>query len=90
MGLFEDLFNENTMLGINDFEMEYETPEAQALAESGYSDLPSMYAFAKAMKIPSTIGKTISKVGLYEAKINLHPEIQAKIHIEVVKEEGSI
>ncbi len=36
------------------------------------------------------IGKTISKVGLYEAKINLHPEIQAKIHIEVVKEEGSI
>jgi len=36
------------------------------------------------------IGKTISKVGIYEAKINLHPEIQAKIHIEVVKEEGSI
>ncbi len=61
MGLFEDLFNENTMPGLTDFEMEYETPEAQALAESGYSDLPSMYSFAKAMKIPSTIGKTISK-----------------------------
>jgi len=61
MGLFEDLFNENTMPGLTDFELEYETPEAQALAESGYSDLPSMYSFAKAMKIPSTIGKTISK-----------------------------
>ena len=45
---------------------------------------------AKVLEIkPSQIdiGKTISKVGLYEAKINLHPEIQAKIHIEVVKEE---
>ena len=29
----------------------------------------------------------IKKTGSYEAKINLHPEIQAKIHIEVVKEE---
>jgi len=29
----------------------------------------------------------IKKIGSYEAKINLHPEIQAKIHIEVVKEE---
>jgi len=29
----------------------------------------------------------IKKIGYYEAKINLHPEIQAKIHIEVVKEE---
>jgi large subunit ribosomal protein L9 len=29
----------------------------------------------------------IKKTGTYEAKINLHPEIQAKIHIEVVKEE---
>ena len=33
------------------------------------------------------LGKEINKVGLYEAKINLHAEIQAKIHIEVVKEE---
>ena len=32
------------------------------------------------------IGKEIKKIGLYEAKINLHAEIQAKIHIEVVKE----
>jgi len=32
------------------------------------------------------LNKEIDKVGLYEAKINLHPEIQAKIHIEVVKE----
>jgi len=31
--------------------------------------------------------KEIKKIGSYEAKINLHPEIQAKIHIEVVKEE---
>jgi len=29
----------------------------------------------------------IKKTGSYEAKINLHAEIQAKIHIEVVKEE---
>tara|TARA_Y100000590_G_C15359222_1_gene878249 strand:- start:121 stop:579 length:459 start_codon:yes stop_codon:yes gene_type:complete len=29
--------------------------------------------------------KEINKVGSYEAKINLHAEIQAKIHIEVVK-----
>ena len=31
--------------------------------------------------------KEIKKIGSYEAKINLHAEIQAKIHIEVVKEE---
>jgi large subunit ribosomal protein L9 len=30
--------------------------------------------------------KEISKIGSYEAKINLHAEILAKIHIEVVKE----
>ena len=35
------------------------------------------------------LGKEINKIGTYEAKINLHAEIQAKIHIEVVKEEGS-
>ena len=29
----------------------------------------------------------IKKVGSYEAKINLHAEVQAMIHIEVVKEE---
>ena len=33
------------------------------------------------------IGKEINKIGLYEAKINLHAEVQAKIHIEVVKQE---
>ena len=33
------------------------------------------------------LGEEINKIGLYEAKINLHAEIQAKIHIEVVKEE---
>jgi len=33
------------------------------------------------------LGKEIKKIALYEAKINLHAEIQAKIHIEVVKEE---
>ena len=31
--------------------------------------------------------KEIKKIGTYEVKINLHAEIQAKIHIEVVKEE---
>ena len=38
---------------------------------------------------PSQIdmGKEIKKVGVYEVKINLHAEVQAKIHIEVVKEE---
>ena len=34
------------------------------------------------------LGKEIKKIGSYEAKINLHAEIQAKIHIVVVKEEG--
>ena len=29
----------------------------------------------------------IKKTGSYFAQINLHPEVQAKIHIEVVKEE---
>ena len=33
------------------------------------------------------IGKEIKKIGSYEVKINLHAEIQATIHIEVVKEE---
>ena len=33
------------------------------------------------------LSKEINKIGLYEAKINLHAEVQAKIHIEVVKEE---
>ena len=31
--------------------------------------------------------KEISKIGTYEAKINLHAEVQAIIHIEVVKQE---
>ena len=34
------------------------------------------------------LGKEIKKIGSYEATINLHAEIQAKIHIEVVKVEG--
>tara|TARA_B100000029_G_C17451443_1_gene915127 strand:- start:335 stop:793 length:459 start_codon:yes stop_codon:yes gene_type:complete len=33
------------------------------------------------------LSKEINKIGTYEAKINLHAEIQAKVHIEVVKEE---
>ena len=33
------------------------------------------------------LGKEINKIGSYEAKINLHAEIQAMIHIEVVKQE---
>ena len=33
------------------------------------------------------LGKEIKKVGVYEVKINLHAEVLAKIHIEVVKEE---
>ena len=32
------------------------------------------------------LGDEIKKIGSYEAKINLHAEVQAKIHIEVVKE----
>ena len=36
---------------------------------------------------PSQIdmGKEINKIGNYEANINLHAEVQSKIHIEVVK-----
>ena len=33
------------------------------------------------------LGKEINKIGSYEAKVNLHAEVQAKIHIEVVKQE---
>ena len=32
------------------------------------------------------LGEEIKKIGSYEAKINLHAEIMANIHIEVVKE----
>ena len=35
------------------------------------------------------LDKEIDKIGSYEAKINLHAEIQAKIHIEVVKQEDA-
>ena len=34
------------------------------------------------------ISKEIKKIGSYSAQINLHPEVQAQIHIEVVKEEN--
>ena len=33
------------------------------------------------------LNKVINKTGSYEAKVNLHAEVQAIIHIEVVKEE---
>jgi len=33
------------------------------------------------------LNKEINKIGTYEAKINLHAEVQAIIHIEVVKQE---
>ena len=33
------------------------------------------------------LGKEMNKIGTYEAKINLHTEVQAVIHIEVVKQE---
>ena len=61
MGMWEDLMNENTMLGLNDFEMEYATDEAKELAESGWSHLPSMYSFGKAMQIPKHAGNIMSK-----------------------------
>tara|TARA_B110000014_G_C19904807_1_gene468143 strand:+ start:36 stop:494 length:459 start_codon:yes stop_codon:yes gene_type:complete len=35
------------------------------------------------------IGQEIKKIGSYEVKINLHAEIQARIHIEVVIEKES-
>ncbi len=38
----------------------------------------------KALQID--LGKEINKIGSYKAVINLHAEIQADIHIEVVKE----
>ena len=33
------------------------------------------------------LDKQINKIGSYDVAINLHPEIQAKVHIEVVKQE---
>ena len=45
---------------------------------------------AKKVEIkPSQIdlSKEINKIGFYEAKINLHAQVQGIIHIEVVKQE---
>ena len=53
-------------------------------------ELSKVIENAKKIEIkPSQIdlAKEIKKIGFYEAQINLHAEIQAKIHIEVVKEE---
>ena len=65
-------------------------------------DNKELYGSIKPKEISKTIGnidnaeikpsqidlaKEINKIGLYEAKINLHAEIQAIIHIEVVKHE---
>ena len=33
------------------------------------------------------LGKEINKIGMFEARINLHADVQAKIHIEVAKQE---
>ena len=33
------------------------------------------------------LDKIINEIGSYEVKVNLHAEVQAKIHIEVVKQE---
>ena len=66
-------------------------------------DNGELYASIKPMELTKTIesskkieikpsqidfGKEINKVGSFEAKINLHAEVQSIIHIEVVKEEG--
>ena len=65
-------------------------------------DNNELYGSIKQKEISKTIGnidnaeikpsqidlaKEINKIGLYDAKINLHAEIQAIIHIEVVKHE---
>ena len=65
-------------------------------------DNNELYGSIKPMEISKAIEKTnkieikpsqidlvkeIKKIGSYEAKINLHAEIQAKIHIVVVREE---
>ena len=65
-------------------------------------DNNELYGSIKPKEISKTIGiidnaeikpsqidlaKEINKIGLYEVKINLHAEIQAIIHIEVVKHE---
>ena len=66
-------------------------------------DNGELYGSIKPMEISKTIenahkikikpsqidlGKEIKKIGSYEAKINLHAEVLAKIHIAVVKEEN--
>ena len=35
------------------------------------------------------LSEEINKIGFYSAKVNLHPEVQAKILIKVVKEEAN-
>ena len=51
----------------------------------------AIYNIDKVEIQPSQIdlGNEISKIGSYQAKINLHAEVQAKVLIEVVKEEDS-
>jgi large subunit ribosomal protein L9 len=56
-------------------------------------ELSKVISSAKNIEIkPSQIdvGKEIKKIGTYEIRINLHAEIQGKIHIEVVKEEEKL
>ena len=56
-------------------------------------ELSKAISSAKKIEIkPSQIdvGKEIKKIGTYEIRINLHAEIQGKIHIEVVKEEEKL
>ena len=56
-------------------------------------ELSKAISSAKKIEIrPSQIdvGKEIKKIGTYKIRINLHAEIQGKIHIEVVKEEEKL
>ncbi len=56
-------------------------------------ELSKAISSAKKIEIrPSQIdvGKEIKKIGTYKIRINLHAEIQGKIHIEVVREEEKL
>ena len=53
-------------------------------------ELSKMIEETKKIEIKASqidLSQEIKKTGLYFAQINLHPEVQAKIHIEVVKQE---
>ena len=62
MGLFNDFMAENTMPFMpDDFQFDYETPEAESMAESGWSHLPSFSVMSGGLGAAKTLSQLLSK-----------------------------